>query len=140
MGQKRNFKNFTWKDEILNNQKINTINVKIYKISNENPFPVYSENIISTDGSRIGKNLETCVNFSYIATSTGIVRKENSRFTHHKLYIKLYIAGGFDIEKVEQLDFCGKQYVITALQTLKISKTEPTEAAPIPEFHPFLSY
>lgn len=128
----RNYKNFIWHDQVIDETLVNTVRVRIFK-KIDSIISTNYEKVVATDGKTIQKSSHTfrryTEDYSYVILSTGICKKEYYSDSYY-LYVKVYLADNFDISSLRDVDFPEKSYVLEALKTGALK----------PDLSPFLSY
>lgn len=127
MANARNYKNFIWHNQTINDKLVNFVRVRIYK-----PVDTVVSNghmkLVDTDGDTISKSthshLRHTSNYSYVILSSSIQEKSSiANCCHLYLHIKVYITDDFEISMLEDgKDFPEKAYILKALNGEKESE------------------
>lgn len=133
----KNYQNFVWYDQTVDNKPVNFVRVRIYK-----PLDAVKSDgnmqLAATDGNTFQKSrrsfLKYTSQYSYVVLSSGIKERGAIYSSNHPylyLHIKVYLTDDFDLSSLNDVDFLGKSYVIEAIQG---------ETAPEPSLPPLLNY
>lgn len=118
----KNYKNFLWNDQTINEKMVKSVSVRIFRPLEEVTATAYHQ-LVDTDGKKRCKSSKTHISdYTYVLLSTGICEKSLISSCHSfYLHIKLYITDNFSKSSLNDVEFVGKQFLLEALEQFESS-------------------